>query len=368
MITRTFRAPTMQEALDSIQRALGPDALVVSVRQVPAGSVFEVWRKPEIEVVAMGKKGAEQAPKPEPAQAPETEARAQELAADFAQVKSKLSEVASRLDRFTLADWSAALGSLYRRLLAQELDEELTRRVIAACTEALNPRALENEGLVREYVQRQLEAALAEPLEAALTAPVVCLVGTSGAGKTATVAKLAAHYTQTQGRRVAWVCADTFRAGAIAQARLYAEALKLPLRVAYTPAELAQAVAGEAAADLILVDTPAYNPRRTSTVVELGGLLTALPAAVRATYLVVPATAKDSDALEALAACKPFDLKGLVLTKLDETQTFGSSFNLAWRSGLPLAFFTTGPQALGDLQPAQARLLVNALFGEGLAR
>ena len=374
MITRTFRAANMLEAYENIQRTLGPDALVVSVRQVPAGSVWEVWRKPEVEVVAMAKKGANPSARPAaPADAPaakpaETDQRARELAADFAQVKSTLSEVASRLDRFTLADWSVPLGNLYRRLLAQELDEELTRRVITACTEALNPRALDNEAVVREYVQQHLEAALTAPAQAAITATVVCLVGTSGTGKTATVAKLAAHYTQTLGRRVAWICADTFRAGAIAQARIYAEALKLPLRVAYTAPELAQAVAAEREADLILVDTPAYNPRRTQTVVELGELLTALPAALRATYLAVPATAKVSDALEALAACKPFDLKGLVLTKLDETRTFGGSFNVAWRSGLPLAFFTTGAEALGDLQPAQARLLVNALFGEGLAR
>jgi flagellar biosynthesis protein FlhF len=374
MITRTFRAANMREAFDNIQRTLGPDALVVSVRQVPAGSVWEVWRKPEVEVVAMSKKDEGQEPKTEPrakapaARPPETETRAKDLAADFAQVKSTLSEVASRLDRFTLSDWSVPLGNIYRRLVAQELDEELARRVIAACTEALNPRTLENESVVREYVQQQLEAALTEPVNSAITAPVVCLVGTSGAGKTATVAKLAAHYTQTLGRRVAWICADTFRAGAIAQARIYAEALKLPLRVAYTPPELAQAVAAEPDADLILVDTPAYNPRRTSTIVELGELLTALPASLRATYLALPATAKASDALEALAASKPFDLKGLVLTKLDETHTFGSSFNVAWRSGLPLAFFTTGAEALGDLQPAQTRLLINALFGEGLAR
>jgi flagellar biosynthesis protein FlhF len=366
MITRTFRAANMLTALDDIQRTLGPDALVVSVRQVPAGSVWEVWRKPEVEVVAMAKKAPGAAVKKEPAEPPAPD---KTLAADFAQVKSTLSEVASRLDRFTLADWSAPLGDLYRRLVAQELDDELARRVVTACTETLNPRALDDEALVREQVQRQLEAVLNDqPQAAAAAAPVICLIGPSGSGKTATVAKLAAHFTKTLGLHAAWICADTFRAGAIAQARIYAEALKLPLRVAYTAPELAQAVAAERDADVILVDTPACNPRRTSSVVELGELLTALPPTLRAAYLTIPATAKVSDALEAVAACKPFDPRGLILTKLDETRTFGSCVNVAWRSGLPLAYFTTGPEAHGDLHPAQARPLINALFGEGLAR
>jgi flagellar biosynthesis GTPase FlhF len=53
-----------------------------------------------------------------------------------------------------------------------------------------------------------------------------------------------------------------------------------------------------------------------------------------------------------------------VLTKLDETSTFGSVFNAAWRSHLPLAYFTAGPRILDDFQPAHAGTLINALWHE----
>lgn len=366
MITRTFRAANMLAALDDIQRTLGPDALVVSVRQIPAGSVWEVWRKPEVEVVAMAKKAlASAVTKAAAVPAPRPPAAVIDAPAKPATGLAAPVEAAARAE--PQADWPAPLGSFYHRLLAQELDETLARRVVTACAQRLDAQALGDEMLVREQVQGQLEAVLNDQPQAA-TASVICLIGPSGSGKTATAAKLAAHFTKRLGLHVAWVCADTFRAGAIGQARIYAEALKLPLRIAYTPAELAQAVAAEHDADVILVDTPACNPRRTASVVELGELLTVLPPASRAAYLTIAATAKVSDALEAVAACKPFDPKGLVLTKLDETRTFGSCITLAWRSSLPLAYYTTGPEAHSDLHPAQARPLVNALFGEGFAR
>ena len=195
---------------------------------------------------------------------------------------------------------------------------------------------------------------------------LICLIGLSGCGKTTTTAKLAAYHTQSLGLKAAWVCADTIRAGAISQARSYAETLRLPLRVAYTPDELAQAVAAESEADLILVDTPGYNPRRETELIELGALLTVLPE--RTTLLVASATTKEAGLNDALAAFGAFNLSGLVITKLDETGAFGNVFNAAWRSHLPLAYFTTGPRVLEDLQPADAGRLVGALFGDDWAQ
>jgi flagellar biosynthesis protein FlhF len=185
-------------------------------------------------------------------------------------------------------------------------------------------------------------------------------VGASGCGKTTTLGKVAAFHVRHEALRVAWVCADTVRAGAIAQARFFAEAFKLPFRVAYTPDDLAKAVIAEKETDLIVVDTPGCNPQRKPEVIELMHLLSALPG--RHTYLAAPATAKDADLTDALAAFGPLDLKGLVLTKLDETSTYGSAFNLAWRSRLPLMYFTTGPGTLDDLHSASTGMLVGGLM------
>ncbi|HRF47114.1 MAG TPA: hypothetical protein PLC98_05755, partial [Anaerolineales bacterium] len=53
MQARTYQAPNMLTALERIQEELGPEALIVSVRQIPGGAAWEVWKKPAVEVVAM---------------------------------------------------------------------------------------------------------------------------------------------------------------------------------------------------------------------------------------------------------------------------------------------------------------------------
>ena len=127
------------------------------------------------------------------------------------------------------------------------------------------------------------------------------------------------------------------RTGAITEARTFADTLGIRLELVYTPADLVEMVRKNQDADLILVDTPSCNPRREAEVVSLGEMLTSIPN--RLTYVVAPATAKDSDLMKAISAFSLFNLKGLLITKLDETCTYGSAYNIAWRSKLPLTLF-----------------------------
>jgi flagellar biosynthesis protein FlhF len=373
----------MLAALENVQRELGAEALIVSVKQIPGGAAWEVWKKPAVEVVAMQANGPAAAASAAASRAPaapakkasnsttlapavrQAFAKSQAVAEDSALRREAAPhpDVKAESNSFTalMPSWSNTLAAVYRRLHAQGVDDDVLRQKLNACVEALPAHHLDDEARVRKYLSHQLEAGLSFPAPAAIaTTGVLCLAGTTGAGKTTTAAKLAAYYARALNLRVAWVCADTYRAGAIAQARGYAESLRLPLRVAYTADELRRCVSLESQADLVIVDLPGCNPRRESQVVEIGALLTALDR--RLTYLVAPATAKEADLSAALSAFSLFDLKGLVLTKLDETATLGSVFNLAWRSRLPLLYYSAGPRALEDFEPAQAGKLVSALL------
>lgn len=360
---RTFQAGTVAEALDIVQRELGPEALVVSVRQVAGGAGWQVWRKPRVEVVAMPTvKGGKVA-------APELPAlnEAEPIVAPTMPEVSKPIEAAPSPIAAGPA-YSGPLLDVQRTLSAHGLAEELIQKVTANCAATLSPRALEDRARVREHISRQLEAGLRIWPSTALTTTaipgkgpkIVCVVGASGSGKTTTLGKIAAHHTRAEKLRVAWISADTIRAGAMAQARVYADALKLPFRVVYSGDDLARAIVAEKDTDLILVDTPSCNPQRKADVIELLQLLSAVPG--RHTYLTAPATAKDADLADMCAAFGTLDLKGLLLTKLDETSTLGSVVNLAWRSRLPMVYFTTGPGALDELHPASAGALVSGLM------
>jgi flagellar biosynthesis protein FlhF len=428
----TFRAASTEEAIEQVQKELGPEAMIVSVRQIPGGPAWQTWKRPEVEVVAMAGQNAAQpavagadsgpaiAPlvSPQPPEQDASRAGANEARSNE-RVEMLLNQLVERLERVHrektrpapemaagAAEQPAAeaaskkpahplqlpsefgnptqsarapqqpvehtparprflsktLQAFQGHLTGQGIEPDLVEKVIAVCAESLSPAALDDENRVRRNLRSQLEACLCS--QASQAGRVVCLVGMSGAGKTSACAKLAAQAIRDR-RQVVWVSADTVRTGAIALARAYTELLGIPLRLAYTPAELAETIAAEKEASLIIVDMPARNPRREAEVVELGAFLTVLPE--RNTYLVAPATAKEVDLIEALVAFSPFNLKGLVITKLDETDFYGDIFNLARRSGLPLVHFTRGPRVLEDLIPAQAAKLAGLVVGERLA-
>ena len=397
METHSFRAPNTQVALEQVQNELGSEAIIISVKQVPPEPSWQVWKSPEIEVIAApsvslvpktmrgGVKPAKSDSFPQSSDA-NIEAILSQLALRVQQsaTSGKTSRV-SYIEKFPIQsdgpaenevsqafnEMPEALMSVHQRLTAQGMDAKLVKKLVTACAGSLSPRALEYEPRVQNNIRQQLEAYIRTQKgtnegKSILNNKVVCLIGPSGSGKTSMCAKLAAHYTKSLWKKVVWMCADTVRTGAIGLARAYTEPLGIRLLLAYTPEELAEAVEAEADADLILVDTPARNPRNEAELVELGAYLTILTD--RATYLVMPATAKDSDMNDAVAAFNPFNLSGLIVTKLDETNFYGSSFNLAWRSQLPLVYFSDGPNVLNNLQPASIKQFTGLLFGEGLTK
>lgn len=427
MATRTFRAASMLEALQKVQVELGPDAVVLSMREVPLGPVWQVWRRPGYEVIAAQRPLSKEAPAgalpslPGAAGSSEKDAgqlldSARETSADLTRLLADLAggripakndprpadgndpsgpgapawappvirrkpvDEAGGLARPVPAAQAKAelpaasaplpLPPLLKRareqLLEQGVHAQLVERIFTTCLQAVNPAVLEDENRLRNYLKRQLEAGI-KGANRPMIVPasrLMCLVGPSGSGKTSACAKLASYYSLTVGKKVVWVGADTVRAAAISEARTYTDSLGIPLYLVYTPQELAETVAAQGNADLILIDTPGCNPFQEGRVVELGAFLTQLPR--RSTYLVAAATMKEADLNQALAAFGPFSINGLILTKMDETATFGSVYNLAWRSQLPLVYLTNGNQAVKNLLAGDPAHLVTSMMGKGV--
>jgi flagellar biosynthesis protein FlhF len=191
---------------------------------------------------------------------------------------------------------------------------------------------------------------------------VICLVGASGSGKTNTIAKLGLFFSQKLQKKITWVCADTVRMGAIAEARAYTDALGIKLELVYTPEDIKEILSKSEENDLFLVDTPGYNPCNEGQMIELGTLLAEIPK--RCTYLVVPATIKETDLFQSSASLGIFNLDGVIVTKLDETHTFGNVYNFARKNQVPLGYFTTGKEPSRHLEVADPARLVSALFGK----
>jgi flagellar biosynthesis protein FlhF len=439
MDTQTFRASTMLEALQSVQKEMGPDAIVISMREMETGSGWQPWRKPCCEIVAArpvkraappsaphGTPAVQSVARSEPVQpgaypafqprtspaaavkmpveklpapAPKTGPREHSeglkaakparpfvpqalpsrtntktwIAADD-EVRPEIEAAAPKAQPAQVEkpfvpvemdepEMTTSLSRLCKLLCDQDLDAALVERMARTCKETLSPARLADAGYLSSFMKKQLQASLkSASFNLGEGHNLVCLIGASGTGKTSVCAKLAAHYALQEGKRVAWIEANTVRTGAISEARMICESFGVELYLVYTPEDLEEALARTKDADLVLVDTAGCNPRRESSLVELASMITRLPG--RITLLVAPATTKESDLNAAMSAFRPFQVDGIAVTKMDEAVSLGSVYNLTWRSRVPVVCYSDSPKALDELSSADGRLLVNALLNE----
>lgn len=407
METKTYKANTMIEALQMVQGDLGSDAVVLSAREVPAGPAWGKWKRTAVEVVAAPaqsyqKKTVSPAKVPllltdDPAEIEWVKETTSSLGKAPVSVEKKApawqpihmtreevlnstrntpqpnrQPVTKAVDKpqpsvppdAGASGLPSGLSKNRQVLLAQGVEEAFLDRTIKLLTSTMNVSALIDENNARKYLFQILEAELRVISGIQNNPPgrVLFLVGSSGSGKTSLTAKIAAYYSQ-KGKKVSWVCADTVRTGAIYQGRAFADALGLAFKLAYTPDELRDSAVNDSESDLILIDTPGYNPLDENQMVELGSFLTELPN--RQTFLTVPATAKETDTAQAASVLGMFGVDGMMVTKLDETTTFGSVYNFARKSRLPMGFFSSGKDATSQFQLANTTRLVAAVFGKG---
>ena len=204
---------------------------------------------------------------------------------------------------------------------------------------------------------------------------VILVVGVNGTGKTTTIGKLATRYAG-EGRSVILAAADTFRAAAIDQLRIWAERAAVPV-VAHAPGADPGAVVYDALdaavardADRVIADTAGRLHTKSNLMDELSKIRRIvdkrLPGAQPETLFVLDATTGQNGLSQAKAFHEAVGLTGIVLTKLDSTAKGGIVFAIEDALEVPVRFVGVGEQ-VGDLVPFDPEAFVAALFGEAQA-
>ena len=198
---------------------------------------------------------------------------------------------------------------------------------------------------------------------------VVLVVGVNGTGKTTSVAKLAG-YLQQRGHRVILAAADTFRAAAIDQLRIWGERAGVTV-IAHQPGADPGAVVFDAlqaasarGADVLLVDTAGRLHTKFNLMEELKKIRRVLnkqdASAPHETLLVLDATTGQNAISQARTFVEAVGISGVVLAKLDGTAKGGVVFSIADELHLPIKFVGTG-EKIEDLAEFDAEDFVNAL-------
>lgn len=421
MKVKTFHALTMQDAIRAIKEELGPDAIILSSREVrQGGRLLRLFNRPILEVMAAAEHDVRRMP-PAPLQpaarvapaqtAPEPDAPAAHPAHTFQDtLQAMLAPDSNRpaagrraeatpktppdhrpadLKRKRLARLRAELGELIRALgeslppETQSLGAHLPGEIATLCRlligQGVRPSTAESLGgeLVRsvtasarldpEEIREAFRAHLAKRIRASgpLLAgrgdrTVSLLLGPSGAGKTSVVTKLAAHYRLEEKKSVAIITFDTYREAAVEQLRMYATVLGVPFASALSPRQVRDGLRRHAHADLVLIDMPGIGQHEVAAAGELHRLLR--DESEVDTHLVLPAAMRESDLLRIVERAGELPLLRLLFTKLDETGSFGTIFELAHQTGAPLSYWTAGQRVPEDIELATADRLSTFLF------
>jgi fused signal recognition particle receptor len=214
-----------------------------------------------------------------------------------------------------------------------------------------------------------------QPAELVLPAgqlTTVLVVGVNGVGKTTSIAKLA-NYWQHQGRRCIIAAADTFRAAAIDQLKIWADRAGVLVVSHQHGADPGAVVfdAWQAArsrnAEVLLVDTAGRLHTKFNLMEELRKISRVLakqdPNAPEATLLVLDATTGQNALTQAREFQKTANISGLFLAKIDGTAKGGCVFPIVRELGVPILFLGSG-EKIDDIDPFDARAFVDALLQE----
>ena len=230
-----------------------------------------------------------------------------------------------------------------------------------------------NEELIDQMFVSYVEGgeSITNEIQFAEEGPTVLLVeGVNGVGKTTSIAKLAHRYMQ-KGKKVMLVAADTFRAGAVEQLKIWAERLKCPIitglengdpaSVCYDGAKYAKANK----VDLMIVDTAGRLHNKANLMAELGKIKRVLereiPGAPHETFLIIDATTGQNGVSQASAFKEVSNISGIVITKMDGTSKGGIILSIRDELGVPVRFIGLG-EGMDDLEEFDLDEYLHALL------
>ena len=183
---------------------------------------------------------------------------------------------------------------------------------------------------------------------------VMAVVGPTGAGKTTTIAKLAARWCMRHGSQdLALVSTDSYRIGARDQLLTYARILGAPMHAANSGKDLARVLEKLKSKKLILIDTAGMGPHDVRLSEQLAALQ--LGAARARVLLALPAQGEAHALEEIVQAFAPLTPLACILTKVDEAASLGAVISTTLRHKLKIAYVCDGQQVPEDLHAAHRK-------------
>ncbi|MCW5898304.1 MAG: signal recognition particle-docking protein FtsY [Flavobacteriales bacterium] len=264
------------------------------------------------------------------------------------------------------------LDQLEETLVQSDVGVETTLRIIDRVQQRVKRDKYTGTGELNTILREEIAALMKDPapMDPAIRPYVIMVVGVNGVGKTTTIGKLA-HAFKREGRSVVLGAADTFRAAAVDQLRIWSERVGVPIvqqgmnadpaAVAFDTVQHAKA----RGADVAIIDTAGRLHNKVGLMNELtkvrNVMRKVIPDAPHEVLLVLDASTGQNAIEQARQFTKATDVTALALTKIDGTAKGGVAIGISEQFKIPIKYLGVG-EGIDHLQMFDKQAFVEALF------
>lgn len=285
---------------------------------------------------------------------------------DIEFIKENLSKMAHQPGHVHL---EREFQALYDSLLAQDFSESWARDMVTSLKQYIPRNEWNNRRRVYlkavEHISSRIKANPALGVHRNLV-----FLGPTGVGKTTTIAKMAANLIFKEGRTAGLVSLDNYRLAAREQLRKYSEILETRMLEASTPANFHEVLKQtETEFDYVMIDTTGLSQNNMTQLHERALFFKedftqkTSPMSFEK-FLVLPANAKPRDLDSIIDGFEVFRIDRFILSKVDESQSFGAIVELAESWNKPIAFVTFGQEVPNDIMNADKETLARNILAD----
>jgi flagellar biosynthetic protein FlhF len=255
---------------------------------------------------------------------------------------------------------------IHKQLIQNEVEPEIADQIMDEVNRTLPFNAPLDQILASVYQRLVLmmgQPYLVEKTDKDARTKFIFFLGSTGVGKTTTIAKIASKLKLNKKANIALITADTYRIAAVEQLKTYANILSVPLKVIYSPGELGEIVEDMQEYDYCLVDTAGRSHKNKEQLKDIRTLIEQVPISERQVFLVLNAGVKYNDLMEIADVYAGMSDYSVIFTKLDETSSAGAMLNIHVRTQCPLAYVTMGQNVPDDIAEVNPQKVAKQLLG-----
>ena len=347
MQVKKYRARTIKEASAKVKKVLGPDAMILSTQKISKTGEDDVF---EITALTGAKNISDESPNM------------------LGEVKQELMSIKEMLCLLNnsgvfvekLITYPGALD-LYTKMIKNGVNDHYVR-IFFERTGAFNGHPANDIKRVKELALKEIMKTIdvKDPFDIKENNQIIAaFIGTTGVGKTTTIAKLAARLMLERAKKVGLISLDAYRIGAMEQLKTYANILGVPCFQAFQKKDLLFALRRMEGKDVVLIDTAGQSQYDRSRLDELRRLI---PGDLNiSTHLLLTIATAESEMNKAADNFKCLNYQSYIFTKKDETQKCGTILNQIMKQSLPVSYITTGQNVPEDIEQAVREKLLKLI-------